>query len=129
MNNKLKNGYVAEEKFILECLNRNIPISRPIYNVEPYDFVIEINGKFVSVQVKKSWVDKKGRNVVSIKSSYPRCSKTKFVSKECVDYLAVLMNYWDWYIIPCGAFEGRTSNICVSKKGTYSKYFNNWDFE
>lgn len=129
MNNKLKNGYVAEEKFILECLSRNIPISRPIYNVEPYDFVIEVNGKFVSVQVKKSWVDKKGRNIVSIKSSYPRSSKTKFVSKESSDYLAVLVNYWDWYIIPCVAFEGKTSNISVSKKGTYSKYFNNWDFE
>lgn len=37
-NTKLKNGYIAEEKFALECLSRNIPISRPIYNVEPYDF-------------------------------------------------------------------------------------------
>ena len=45
MNNKLKNGYVAEEKFILECL------------------------------------------------------------------------------------KGKVSNICVSEKGAYSKYFNNWDFE
>ena len=97
-------------------MDRNIPISRPIYNVEPYDFIIETNGKFVSVQVKKSWVDKKGRNVVSIKSSYPRSSKTKFVNKESVDYLAVLVNYWDWYIIPCIAFEGKTSSICVGKK-------------
>ena len=128
-NTKLKNGYIAEEKFALECLSRNIPISRPIYNVEPYDFVIEVGGKFVSVQVKKSWVDKKGRNIVCIKSSYPRSSKTKIVSKDVVDYLAVLVDFWDWYIIPCSAFEGKTSNIAVSKSGNYSKFFNNWEFK
>ena len=129
MNTKLKNGYITEEKFILECLSRNIPISRPIYNVEPYDFIIEINGKFLSIQVKKSWVDKKGRNIVCIKSSYPRSSTTKFVNKNSVNYLAVLVNWLDWYLIPCTAFEGKTSNITVSKKGAYSKYLNNWDFK
>lgn len=129
MNDKLKNGYITEEKFILECLSRNIPISRPIYNVEPYDFIIETNGRFLSIQVKKSWVDKKGRNIVCIKSSYPRSSTTKFVNKNSVNYLAVLVNWLDWYIIPCTAFEGKTSNIAVSKKGAYSKYFNNWDFK
>lgn len=128
MNDKLKNGYIAEEKFILECLQRNIPISRPIYNVESYDFVIEVNGKFLSIQVKKSWVDKKNRNIVCLKSSYPRSTKTKYVNKNSADYLAVLVNYWDWYIIPCVAFEGKTSNISVSQKGAYAKYFNNWDF-
>ena len=128
MNSKLKNGYVAEEKFILDCLTRDIPISRPIYNVEPYDFIVRVNGKFISVQVKKSWVDSKGRNIVCIKSSYPRSTKTKVVNKESVDYLAVLVDYWDWYIIPCTAFEGKVSNIAVSKKGAYSKYFNNWEF-
>ena len=72
MFEKLKNGYIAEEKFALECLSRNIPISRPLFNTEPYDFIIECEKKFISVQVKKSWKDKKGRNVVCIKSSYPR---------------------------------------------------------
>jgi hypothetical protein len=129
MFEKLKNGYVAEEKFILECLSRNIPISRPIYNVEPYDFIVEIEGKFISVQVKKSWVDKKGRNIVCIKSSYPRSAKYKYVNKNLVNYLAVLVNYWDWYIIPCEAFDGKKSNIAVSKKGAYSHYLNNWSFK
>ena len=129
MTDKLKNGYVTEEKFILECLNRNIPISRPIYNVEPYDFVVEINGKLISVQVKKSWIDKKNRNIVCIKSSYPRSSKTKYVNSESCDYLAVLVGDLDWYIIPTIAFDGVVSNISVSKTGAYSKYLNNWDFE
>lgn len=128
MFDKLRNGYMAEEKFILECLSRDIPISRPIYNVEPYDFIIQHNNKFYSVQVKKSWINKKGGHIVCIKSSYPRSNKKNVVSENTVDYLAVLDGYWDWYIIPCGAFRGKVSNISVSEKGVYGKYFNNWEF-
>lgn len=124
---KLKNGYIAEEKFIYKCLSRNIPISRPVYNIEPYDFVVEVNGKFLSVQVKKSWVDKKGRNVVCVKSSYPRSTKSKVVGEQTnVDYLAVLVGYWEWYIIPRHAIKDIKSNLCVSRNGRYQDYYNNW---
>lgn len=93
MFDKLKNGYMAEERFILECLERNIPISRPIYNTEPYDFIIEVNNKFLSIQVKKSWVNKDGCNMVCIKSSYPRSGETRRVSEqENVNYLAVFVD-------------------------------------
>lgn len=130
MFDKLKNGYVAEEKFALECLTRNIPISRPIYNTEPYDFIIEVDGKFVSVQVKKPWKDKKGRNVVSLKSSYPRSDIKRTVGKrKNVDYLAVLVNDSEWYIIPRSVIEDVKSNISVSIKGRYKDYYNNWGFE
>ena len=129
MFDKLKNGYITEEKFILECLTRNIPISRPIYNIEPYDFIIEVNGQFKSIQVKKSWVDKKGRNVVCLKSSYPRSNKHMVVGERTnVDYLAVLVNYWDWYIIPIMEIKHIKLNISVSTKGRYKKYYNNWSF-
>ena len=92
MFNKLKNGYLTEEKFIIECLERDIPISRPIYNTEPYDFIIEVNNRFLSIQVKKSWIDKKGRNIVCLKSSYPRSSKINRVGEhKNVDYIAILV--------------------------------------
>lgn len=108
MYEKLKNGYAAEEKFVLCCIEKNIPISRPIFNTEPYDFIIEINGKFKSVQVKKSWKDGKNRNVVCLKSSYPRSCKRRLVGEnKNVDFLAVLVNYWEWYIIPTSAIENK----------------------
>lgn len=130
MFEKLKNGYIAEEKFALDCLSRDIPISRPIFNTEPYDFIVEISGAFKSIQVKKAWIDKKGRNVVSLKSSYPGSNIHRTVGEQAsVDYLAVLVNYWDWYIIPRSVIENVRSNICVSTKGKYKDYFNNWKFE
>lgn len=121
---------MAEEKFALCCLDKDIPISRPIYNTEPYDFIVEVNGVFKSVQVKKAWKDKKGRNVVSLKSSYPRSDiQTTVGERENVDYLAVLVNYWDWYIIPREVIKNVKSNISVSTKGRYKEYYNNWDFK
>lgn len=130
MFDKLKNGYIAEEKFVLECMSRGISVSRPIYNTEPYDFIIEVNGEFKSVQVKKSWKDKKNRNVVCLKTSYPRSDKSKTVGENTnVDYLAVLINYWDWYIIPRTEIENIKSNISVSIKGRYKDYYNNWSFK
>lgn len=130
MYNKLKNGYMAEEMFAINCLDKNIPISRPIYNTEPYDFIVEINGKFKSVQVKKSWRDKKGREVVCLKSAYPRSKIKKVVGEQMnVDFLAVMDSSQNWYIIPRGCIEAVKSNICVSPKGKYKGFLGNWRFE
>ena len=59
MFEKLKNGYVAEEKFTLECLTRNIPISKRLYNTEPYDFVIEVNENLYRFKLKSHGKTKK----------------------------------------------------------------------
>lgn len=129
-NNKLKNGYKTEELFILKCLENEISISRPIFNIEPYDFIIEKENAFYSIQVKKSWKDNKNRNIVSLKSSYPRSSKTKVASKnERVSFIAILTEDDEWYIIPREQIKDIKSGIAVSQKGRYAKYLNNFKFE
>lgn len=122
---KLKNGYLTEELFIIECLQREIAISRPIYNIEPYDFVCEINKCFVSVQVKKSWKDKRGLNIVSLKTSYPRSDKCNIITHDDrVDFIAAYVEEDGWYIIPRKVIKNINSNIAVSKNGKYAKYLN-----
>lgn len=129
MYDKLKNGYMTEEMFAINCLDKNIPISRPIYNTEPYDFIVEIGESFKSVQVKKAWKDAKGREVVCLKSSYPRSKINTVVGKQNnVDFLAVMDSAQDWYIIPREAIENVKSNICVSHTGRYKTFLNNWLF-
>ena len=129
-NSKLLNGYKTEEKFILACLENNIHISRPIFNIEPYDFIIEKDNVFYTVQVKKSWVDKKGRNIVTLKTSYPRSDKVNLVSQnERVNFIAVLTEDNEWYIIPRIELGNIKSGIAVSKKGNYARYYNNFNFE
>lgn len=122
MFDKLKNGYIAEERFILECLAQNIPVSRPVFNVEPYDFIVEVNDKLLRVQVKKSWVDLKGRHIVSIKGSYPRSEIKHAATKDDrVDIIAVADGE-KWYFIPREEVSGVSSQFCVSDSGKYAKY-------
>jgi len=129
-NSKLLNGYKTEEKFVLKCLENNIHISRPIFNIEPYDFIIEKDGNFYSVQVKKSWIDSKNRNYVCLKTSYPRSEKKNVVSQnERVDFVAILTENEDWYIIPRKKIEHIKSSIAVSRNGNYKDYYNNFNFK
>jgi len=121
----LKNGYIAEEKFILRCMENDITISKPISNTEPYDFIVEQNGQMFRVQVKKAWKDKKNRSIACLKSSYPRSNKSNIATKNNrVDYIAILDINEDWYIIPRNIIKHIKSNIAVSRKGHYSGFCN-----
>ena len=48
-------GDITEQKFILKCLTNRIPISRPIGNNLPYDFIIEKDNKLLKIQVKTGY--------------------------------------------------------------------------
>lgn len=100
---------MAEEKFILECLERNIQISKTVFNVETYDFIVKTNDGFRSVQVKKSWIDGRNRNVVNLRSSSNHKIRY-YVTAKTADFLAVLTEEENWYIIPCEFFEGKLIN-------------------
>ena len=125
-----KNGYLAEEKFIQECLVRDIPISKPVFNTEPYDFICEIEDKFLSVQVKKSWMDEKGRKQICLKNSYPRSDIKHYVSERPnVDFIAAYDDeYDDWYIIPRDVYKNIKSVLCIRRGGKYGKFINNFSF-
>lgn len=126
----LKNGYMTEEKFVLECMERDISVSRPIFNTEPYDFIVEANQELLRVQVKKAWKDAKGREMVCLKSSYPRSTKEHVASQNVrVDFIAAISTTGEWYIIPRRVLQHIKSNIAISHKGEYSKYINNFDFQ
>lgn len=130
MDKRLKGGYLAEELFILECVKRDISVSRPVFNVEPYDFICEIRGEFISVQVKKSWTDKKGRKMVCLVTSSPRVKERRSLSQDKrINYFAVLVDDVDWYIVPRKAFAHVKRQTCLSNHGPYKKYLNNFDFE
>lgn len=47
--NKTQIGDISEQKFILYCLKREIPISKPIGNNLPYDFIIDYNNNLYKI--------------------------------------------------------------------------------
>jgi hypothetical protein len=130
MNSKLKNGYVTEQIFVVEAMERDVIVNKPITNTEIYDFIVDVKGTLYRVQVKKSWVDKKGRNITCLRSSYPRSSiRHSLTDSEYVDFLAVYCGEENnWYIIPIETIKHIKSNIAVRNIGPYAKYINNWSF-
>ena len=66
-------GDITEQKFILFCLEREVPISRPIGNNLPYDFIIDWNEKLLKIQVKTA--RKAPQSTTSIVFNTRSCSK------------------------------------------------------
>lgn len=130
MDRRLQKGYSAEERFILACLERNIPISRPVFNVEPYDFVIEVNNKFKSIQIKTFYRGSKSQHTVELRNTnYSRNGRRAVGYHKDVDYLVIPLNESDWFIIPRRCFKDKTSALIVNPNGKYKSYINKWDFE
>lgn len=48
-------GDITEYRFALYCMERNIPISKPMNNNLPYDFIIDLNGRLLKIQVKTGY--------------------------------------------------------------------------
>ena len=48
-------GDITEYRFALYCMERNIPISKPMNNNLPYDFIIDLNGQLLKIQVKTGY--------------------------------------------------------------------------
>lgn len=48
-------GDITEYKFILYCLEHNIPVCKPVSNNLPYDVIIELNGKLLKIQIKTGY--------------------------------------------------------------------------
>jgi hypothetical protein len=128
MISALKNGYVTEQMFIVEAMKNDITVSKPVTNTEIYDFIVDCNNKLFTVQVKKSWDDKKGRHIVSLRGRYPR-SNIRHNLSDRVDFLATYCNGENnWYIIPTHEIKDINSNIAIRNTGNYAKYINNWNF-
>lgn len=130
MYETLQNGYIAEEAFILTCLKKNIEISRPIFNVEAYDFVIRVDKTFYAIQVKKATYDSiKKRYTIHLKRKSSNKKPLRLTDFPSIDYFAVyIMETDEWYIIPVPVIDRLTTHLIITPKGKYTKYKENWNF-
>ena len=90
--NKTQIGDISEQKFILYCLEKNIPISKPIGNNLPYDFIIDFNNQLYKIQVKTAYESKTQDswtfNTRSTSKNYNEVINKDYIGK--IDYFAVI---------------------------------------
>lgn len=90
--NKTQIGDISEQKFVLYCLERDIPISKPVGNNLPYDFIIDLNNKLYKIQVKTAYVGKAINTWIfstrSTSKNYTEVVNKNYIGK--IDYFAVI---------------------------------------
>ena len=110
-------GDITEHKFILYCLQSNIPISKPIGNNLPYDFIIEYNNQLLKIQIKTSRVSNTNSDVIifntrSCSKNYNEITTSNYINK--IDYFATEWNN-KWFFVP----------ILQASKGEHRIYVGN----
>lgn len=125
--NASNKGLLAEVKFELECLNRNILISKPIHPKSVYDYIIDINNKLYKIQVKfTSCKSPAGSFRITVfKGSSSKKSKRESYTTDDIDYIAGLTSDNDWFLIPMN----NDIKTCFTLCNKYNIYKNNWTFE
>ena len=95
-------GDITEQKFILYCLEKEIPVCKPVGNNLPYDFIIEYNNQLLKIQIKTARLNKDNNDVIifntrSCSKNYNEITTSDYVGK--IDYFATEWNN-NWYFIP-----------------------------
>ena len=108
MNSK-QLGNITEVQAMLGFLQLGYPYG----DCERYDFVADVNGKFVKIQVKSSKVSDDGTkfsfNTASTHYSDGKCVHHSY-SKEDIDYFATVYDN-QVYLIPVGECSTRSQSL------------------
>lgn len=120
-------GLLTELKFEVECFQRGYHISKPLHPKSVYDFIIDIEGKLLKIQVKYTSCRTPSGNfrLTCAKGSTSKKSSRKNYTENDIDYMVGLTSDNDWYIIPMSA----SVTTCITLTDKYEPYRNNWRFE
>ena len=102
IRNHKKRGHWAELRFMAKAAELGFQLNTPLGDTAQYDVVIDLGGRFVSVQVKSTMFEasnlKAGNFVASLVHA---CGLNHRYQQTDFDYLAVYCITRDiWYIIP-----------------------------
>lgn len=90
--NKTQIGDISEQKFILYCLEKEVPVCKPIGNNLPYDFIIDFDNHLYKIQVKTAYkASTQGSwtfNTRSCSKNYNEVTTSNYIGK--IDYFAVI---------------------------------------
>lgn len=112
-------GLLSESIFISEALSRNLDISVPIGDHQPYDLVVHNGPKMFRVQVKSTRCT--GRAAIVNVSGGKRGGKKRPYLSSDFDVVAIyLATEGVWYLLP---FLTGAIRLGGNK---YSKFINNW---
>jgi PD-(D/E)XK nuclease superfamily protein len=109
IRNHKKRGQWAELRFMTKATELGFQAAQPLGDAAPYDVVLDVGGRFISVQVKSTFFSasnlKPGNFVASL---FHGNGPDRTYQQSDFDYLAVYYIPKNiWYIIPSAQAAGR----------------------
>jgi hypothetical protein len=127
-----RKGLMAELIFVVKAISMGFAVSKPYGDGEPYDLVVEANGRFLRIQVKSVFTTARwGYSIIAVRGR--RRPVVQYSARE-IDFIAAYVVPHDaWYIVPL--FEvASCTQILVYPEGTkrsggarFEKYREAWD--
>jgi hypothetical protein len=136
MDTKLK-ADIAESAVITELLKRGLRVLHPIGDRLPYDLGIDSRGRFLRLQVKSAWFDKKAKSYV-VDARRTKTNRRRMLRKHysaadfdfAIIYLADLNAF---YVMPVSVFSKYRGTITLietekrQRRPRSAQYRERWD--
>jgi hypothetical protein len=102
IRNRKKRGQWAELRFMAKATELGFQVAKPLGDAAPYDVVLDIGGRFISIQIKSTYF--RGTNLKPgsfVANLFHAAGPDHRYRQSDFDYLAVYYIPKDiWYIIP-----------------------------
>jgi hypothetical protein len=105
-------GNVGEKAFLYRCSKLSINVCSPENDFSPYDFIVDVNGKFLKIQVKSTATKDKERNKYIVHLRRGSTNSYKYKKSEVDFYAIYLINEDQFYIMPFS----KVGKVTISSK-------------
>ena len=121
MNTQLQ-GAMTEQKCFLKCIESGFSISKPLFNNERYDFILDTGKKLLKIQVKTSrWSDEEHSgfsfNGYSQHSTGAGNKRMKYTNQEIDYFMTEKDNVFYLYPASDNGFVEKKLRILPTKTG------------
>lgn len=122
-------GEWAEAQFLAKASGKGIPVAKPWGDCQSYDFIVELQGTFLRIQVKST---RSVHHTGGYRCGIRRTPENPYTI-DLFDFVAAYIIPVDvWYIVPSKvAVSGRNSVILLSpriKGHKYERYMEAWHY-
>jgi hypothetical protein len=113
-----RKGELAEMVFVLTAASHGLAVSKPYGDSYPYDFVVEIGGRLLRVQVKAAFTARRSGYYFNLGSGAQPYTH-RYYTEQDIDFLAAYIGPHDvWYIIPVHLIQSTSALVlCPGAEG------------
>jgi hypothetical protein len=128
-----RKGVMAELIFVVKASSMGFAVSKPYVDNEPYDLIVEENGRLLRIQVKSVFTTNRWGYSIAVARRRHRRPTVQYSAQE-IDFIAAYVVPHDaWYIIPVSEI-GSSKQIHLYPEGAkrvdgahFEKYREAWD--